>query len=462
MKKIIITVLLLGLIAGGYYVVRTRAHVTLSVLEGEMVTTRRGDLIVPITASGNIRPASVTKIKGEAGGEVVQTPFDVGQMVHKGDLIIRLDKSDEQRNVDRAKADYERASIAKERAEVLLKKSKDVGVRLAEARRDQAEAQKKLAEVDYNRIQELMDLGGGATHPMEVETSEARFHEAEATLKAAQAELDQAKDSAIEMANLDVQTAEESLETAKKTLEDAEERLRETTVLSPIDGMVVARHVQVGEVVQSGTTSFTGGTVLIEIADVSEIYAVVNVDEADIGQVRALAPEWARPGPTARHPASLPADVFDQATRVEVTVESFRDEEKFYGIIERISPQSEFLQAIATFKVWIRIVSDNRDKLVGLLNTQAEAHFTAKSVRDAVLVSYDAIQKDPNGEGFGVYVPVTKPGESRPEPEFRPCKFGVDNGIDVEVIKGLKEGEKVYTKLPRKTRREQEAEERAE
>jgi len=212
--------------------------------------------------------------------------------------------------------------------------------------------------------------------------------------------------------------------------------------------------------VQSGTTSLTGGTVLMEIADVSDIYAVVNVDEADIGEVRELAPPSAVPGPTATQPATLPAHVFDKNELVEVTVESF-PHEKFFGVIERIAPQSQLMQAIATFKVWIRITSDNKQELIGLLNTQAEAHFTVKSVTDAILVSYDAIKKDPNGEGYGVFVPVTNPETHKRDYEFRACKFGIDNGIDVEVIEGLQPGDEVYVRLPQKTQKEKEAEENA-
>jgi HlyD family secretion protein len=224
--------------------------------------------------------------------------------------------------------------------------------------------------------------------------------------------------------------------------------------------MVLTRNVQKGEVIQGGRTTFTGGTVLMEIADVSEIFAEVNVDEADIGQVRLLAPPSARPG-SSTQPASLPEGVIEKGEPVEVTVETFKDE-KFFGQIERISPQSENTGGIAKFKVRIRINSDNRDKLVGLLNTQAEAHFTAKSVRDALLVSYDAIQKDPNGEDYGVYVPFTPPGKDKAEAKFKKVKFGVDNGVDVEVKEGLKEGDVVYTKLPQKTQKEKDAEEKGE
>jgi HlyD family secretion protein len=213
--------------------------------------------------------------------------------------------------------------------------------------------------------------------------------------------------------------------------------------------------------VQSGTASLTGGTVLIEIADVSDIYAMVNVDEADIGLVRELSPPEARPGPPETQPAKmveLPEGTIEKSQKVRITVESFPDEE-FFGVIERISPQSEVVQAIATFKVAIRITSENRSMLIGLLDTHAEATFTSRSVIDKLLVPYEAVRGDPNSDAYGVYVAVPKRDGKGEEPEFRKCRLGMTDGISYEVIEGLEEGEMVYTKLPIKTRREQEEEE---
>jgi len=463
MKKLIIAIIVFVLLVGGYYYIRTHAQVTLGILEGKTTKAYRGDLERPIIASGKIEPATIVKIKGEASGEVVETPFNDGAMVRKDDVIVRLDPDDEQRNVDQAEADYESAKIALDQAKLAKKDRSEAGVAMAEA-------QVKQAEARYNRLKTELDFKRPLTQPSsgmptgvtieEWSMLEASGHEAEANVAAMRAQERQAR-LAVEQAALEIRTAKERVTTAEKRLEDARERLKETTVVSPIDGMVLSRLVQIGEMVQSGTQSLTGGTVLMEIADVSDIYAVVNVDEADIGEVRELAPPSAVPGPASTQPAELPDHVqFDKERLVEVSVESF-PQEKFYGVIERVAPQSQLMQAIATFRVWIRIASDNKSELIGLLNTQAEAHFTVKSVTDAILVSYDAIKKDPNGEGYGVYVSVMNPVTGKPDAEFKRCQFGIDNGEDVEVIEGLGEGDKVYTRLPQKTEKEKQAEEQA-
>lgn len=476
MKKFVTAVVIIALLGGAYYYLRTYARASLTMLEGETAVAHRGDLVVPITASGKIEPASVTQIKSEASGEVSEIPFEEGMIVENNDLIVRLDPDDEQRNVERAEAEFQRAEIALARAEISKQQAEEVGVPLAQAQLSQAEARRDIAQWDFNRVDELKKKGQEDlteyVNEYEYKNAASRLKEAEAMVQASGADLEKAQIT-VQLAEKEIAAAEQALETAGKQLEDTQERLAETEVMAPLEGMILRRHVQVGEVIQSGKTSLTGGTILMEIADISDIYAVVNVDEADIGQVHKLAPPSARPGQvSSTRPSTAPAtqaadekkmvefpeEILDKDEMVRLTVESF-PEEVFYGVIERISPQSEIVAAIATFKVRIRIVSENRDKLVGLLNTQVEAQFEVRSLRDVVLVSYDAIFKDPDGDSFGVYVPGKKEGQIRPDPVFVPCKFGPDNAIDVAVLEGIDEGQVVYTQLPKKTEQEREAEE---
>ncbi|NLX12165.1 MAG: HlyD family efflux transporter periplasmic adaptor subunit [Phycisphaerales bacterium] len=479
MKKVIIIILVTGAILGVYMLARG-FQVELSALQGETVKARRGDLVVPITASGKIEPANIVNIKSEASGTVVETPYVEGQMVAHGDLIVRLDEEDERRSVERADADFLRAQITLDRARISHRQSQEVGVMLAQARLDQAKARYALAEINFEKQKIILDTAPGASAPIEYKSHLQNLEEAKATVKAAEAELVQAH-IAVELAGKEVDAAEQTVQTAKKVLEDAQKRLRETEIRAPIDGMVLRRQVQVGEVILSGKTSLVGGTDLMQIADIGDLYAVVNVDEADIGMVHTLAPVSARPGhmqtpqgnpatqsgdsaETSVQTVEFPAGILDEDEQVELTVESF-PEEKFYGVIERISPSSEIVQAIATFRVRIRINSPNRDKLAALLNTQVEAQFTVHSLRDVLLVSYDAIKPNPDGEGFGVYVPVQTPGQPRPEPMFKRCRFGPDNAIEVAVLEVLdnemlKPGDDVYTRLPIKTEKERRQESR--
>ncbi|UCD28296.1 MAG: hypothetical protein JSV03_14610, partial [Planctomycetota bacterium] len=272
MKKLITTVIVLAVIVGGFFWLRKYARVSLSVLEGETAKTYRGDLVVPITASGNIKPASVTKIKGKASGEVVEIPFDVGEMVKGDDLIVRLDESDEQRNVDRTSADYERAKITYRQATITKEELEQVGVKLAAAKLKQADARFIRADATYRHNMPKTRPYDGLPRTVSAEEWDQIYsnrQEALAAKEAAEAERRKA-DIEVQKAEQDVKIAEQNEEAAKKAWEEADQRLKETKVYSPIDGMILAREVQIGEMVQSGTTSLTGGTILVEIADVSD------------------------------------------------------------------------------------------------------------------------------------------------------------------------------------------------
>lgn len=459
MKKLIVLFVIGAVIIGGYAYIHKYVRAPISAFKGETVETRRGDLLIPITASGHIRPASVTNIKGKASGEIVEIPHEVGAMVRQGELIVRLDETDELRNKQRAEADFQRAKIAWEQAQVREQEAETVGIPLAAAELAQLKAQQTLAQIDFDKQEELRARGDlKMASEMEYQMSLANLQKANAAVAAATVKVQQAK-LAASLAEHEVDAAEESKNAAGRILEEAERRFEETKIYSPLNGMIVEKHVQEGEVVQSGKTSLTGGTVLMQIADISDIYAEVNVDEADIGMVRDLAPESALPGirtstrpetDSANEPelATMPEGVIDMGQTVEITVESY-PEKTFEGKIERVSPQSEVMRAIATFKVWIRIVSDNKYLLERVINSQAQATFTSKSVTDAVLVDYEAMKPDPTQDGgYGVYVPTTGPDGEPGKPKFVPCKFGVDNRVEVQVIEGLDAGQKVYVKLP--------------
>jgi len=190
MRKLIGPLVLVVLLVTAYFVVKNYVRVPLSPFKPEFDTVRRGDLIVPITASGNIRPASVTNIKSKASGEVSELPFDLDQYVRKGDLVVRLDETDEKRNVARATAEYQRAVVAWQQAEIRKELNEKVGVELAKAELEKAQAQQDLAELEDERRQRLnaTDIIG----QYESDVVKAKYRQAKAATLAAKAQVDEA------------------------------------------------------------------------------------------------------------------------------------------------------------------------------------------------------------------------------------------------------------------------------
>ncbi len=251
MKKLIIAVLLLGAVVGAYFYVLWYVRAPMSWLAGKKATAVRGDLEVPITASGHIRPKSVTNVKSEASGEVQGIFFDLGDMVAKDDLIIRLDPSDEERNVERADAELQQAQVAWKMAQLEERQAREVGRPMAAAKIKQANARYTLTKSDYEarKEQEATDCASRK----ELSDKKAIMEEAEAQTMMAEAEKNQAE-LAVEIAIEKIKSAEQHKNAMQRLKEEAEERLDETEVKVPENGMVVARHVQEGELVMSGTT----------------------------------------------------------------------------------------------------------------------------------------------------------------------------------------------------------------
>lgn len=459
MKKLIIAIVFVAIVGGGYLWLRTQ-RLGFGVLDATFGEVRRGDLTIPIKASGKIQPKSKREIKSKASGEIIAVGFEAGQMVRDGDVLVKLKEDDETRNRDAAKETLTQAEIAVQMSDIDLRQRKDVALPAAASALQRAQAQLKRVTAEYEFKKKLRKENPDAIPQVEWLTAEAQYEIAQADVRTAEADVAKAKLS-ITAGEKDVERLRSAATAAEARYKDAEERLRETTVRSPINGMVLQRFRNVGEMIQSGTQSLTGGTVLMAIADVGEVYMVASVDEADIGKVREMAPAAARPGAdphAATQPTSQPLttqDTIKEDTPVEITVEAFPDEQ-FTGVIERISPESEIQAAVATFEVRIRITSPNRDKIRGLAGIQAEAKFTSVPVKNALLVPYEAVQRGPNG-GLGVYVPIKKPGSTDEEPEFRPCKLGSDNGTEVVMLSGVPEKQRVYTKLPVRTKSEKKA-----
>ncbi len=446
MKNIVILVLLLTSLGGGYYWMKQQ-RLSLEGLEGKTEKTMVGDLTLPITATGEIKPSRRVEIKAEASGEVVEIPKEPGDRVKAGDLLIRLNRDDEERSVKRARQDLEIAEARLKNAELALEKMKTADLQTAEAQvRDQA-GKVEYAEFQLKKFEDQPEI----SNPEELLRTRINYQSAKESLIQSQQRVEGIK-FAIPQAEQDVRQQKATRESADYNLADAEKRLSKTDIVAPIDGIVGDMRTQIGEIIQSGKTTFTGGTVLAVLLDIDRYVVRAEVDEADIGRVREIAPEWARPGvdSVVEMPDDLNEAAKGMADPPEITVEACRGE-KFYGVIQRIFPEPKLIQGVTTYPVEVVVTSNNRDKL--LSGMRAEVRFTSEKATNVVLVPNEAIKEGQKGQ-LGVYVPKANSKPQEKATEFVACRFGLDNGNYSEVIEGLKEGQEVYIKLPAKKEEE--------
>ncbi|MCG3137405.1 MAG: hypothetical protein HJJLKODD_01249 [Phycisphaerae bacterium] len=471
-----------------WLLLRSKGRLSMGMLEGEVATLKRGHLTVPIEASGTVEPKDRVDIKSEAGGTVIETPIEVGQLVTMNDLLVMLDPEDEQRLVDIARKVLDQSKINKDKAENLLAQREKTSLPLAQSRLKQISAELKYAEWLYLREKEFAEQNKDSSVDQLLQL-ETRYNSLVAQAEQASSDVTGAQLN-IELARKDVEQADLAVKKAQDDLLDAEKRLKETRILAPFNGMLVQLYQKKGAVIASGSSSFGGGTPLARMADVSELYVSAQVDEAEIGRVRDIAPPAARPGSTSiagmnPQPAdtgagdSQPADIENTddftdltGTPVRVTVEAFPNDE-FIGLIDRIEPEPDRTagQVVISYVVRIRLLpveqarelvaqykhlqkNDNEEVMEPsdirklFLGMQAIVEFLAESRDNVLLVPNEAVRIK-NGRK-GVCVPDlsnAEPGTKRAR--FQTFRGGLDNGMYTEVIEGLQENDTVYIKLPR-------------
>ena len=168
----------------------------------------------------------------------------------------------------------------------------------------------------------------------------------------------------------EIAKAEAQVAQAKAALENAEEDLRNSTIVSPIDGLVLSRDVNVGDAVSSILILGSQATLIMTLGDISEVYVQGKVDEADIGKV-----------------------YLDQPARI--VVESFKDK-KFTGKVTRISPLGKEKDNVTTFEVRVSISELPRGELKANMSANAEIMLEEKKnvlmVPEASLI-YDKDRK---------------------------------------------------------------------
>jgi HlyD family secretion protein len=356
----------------------------------KLAKVEKGDLAKSVVATGKVTPIIKVEVKSKASGIVKNLLVDYGDRVKKGQLLVQLDKVEIEAQVAQSKAaleaaeanltssqaDYERAKVDAEGPDVPpLKRAYDRAIGMA---KDGVVSASALDDAEKNYTM--------AVNKQNVAKAQVTVLKA----KIAQAQAQVAQDQA--------------------NLKQLDEQLSYTDIVSPIDGIVLSRDVQMGDAVSSILVLGSTATLVMTLGDTSEVYVKGKVDESDIGKVYL-------------------------GQRARIKVESFKDK-TFDGKVTKISPMGVEKDNVTTFEVRVSIQNPGGE---------LKAEMTANA--EIILEEHKNVLQIP--EGAIIYDKDKKASVEIPDPKGKDGKdkvavnIGISNGAKTEVLSGLKEGDQV-------------------
>jgi HlyD family secretion protein len=350
----------------------------------------RGDVARSVVATGQIQPITKVEVKSKASGIVEKLYVDINSRVTKGQQLAQLDQ---QEIVDQVAA--ARAQLAAAEA--------NVGTYEANIEQDKVNA---LAP----------DL------PMYKATLERNLEMQKEGVVSRQALDDANKDYLAALTRRDSSHAQIGVDSAKlkqaraqvlqsqASLKQLEEQLGYTTIVAPMDGVILSRDVEIGDAVSSILVLGSTATLIMTEGDTTQVYVQGKVDEADIAHV-----------------------YMNQPARIKV--ESFRDR-FFSGKVTKIAPMGVEKDNVTTFEVRVSIDNPGGELKA---NMTANAEILLDEHKGVLTVPENAVMYD-NQKNASVEIPDKTQKEGKRKIGV---KVGLSNGSVTEILGGLKEGDQV-------------------
>jgi HlyD family secretion protein len=427
-------------------------------VEAKSVTVR-------ITASGKVQPVQSVNISPKSPGLLADLNVEQGDTVKQGQIIARMDNSEIKMRILQYQANLAQAKAQLAESEA---GSRPEEIAQAKARVDQAQAQLAIIR-DGNRLQEIQQAQA------QVDSAKASVALTQSRVKRYQ---DLAKDGAISQDSLEQYVSENSK--AKANLEEAQRRLsllkvgnrnqdiqkqaaivnqeneglrklengnrpqeiarlkaavasaeaqlkqqqvqlEDTIIRAPFSGIVTQRYATVGgyvsPAISASSNASATSTSIVALAKGLEVLA--NVPEVDISQIK-------------------------QQQKVEITIDAY-PEEVFQGQVRLIAPEAVVDQNVSSFQVRVAI-NTGAEKLRSGMNV-SEVTFLGNNIKDALLIPQELIVTQKGKTGVWLL------GEKN-KPQFRLVTIGANIDNQIQVLDGLKAGDRVFIDLPKTKEKE--------
>ena len=330
--------------------------------EYRLASVEKGNVKAIVSSTGTLNPINTVKVGSQVSGTIKELYADFNSPVKKDEVIALIDPSFYEAQLGQARAQLliAKAGLQESRKSITAARA---GVESAEAQITSAQATLKEAELKYKRLSSLEN--GAIVAKSDLDTALAKRDNAQAAVEMAEAQLRSSK------ANLNrvlaqQKGAEALIEQRKASLNLAEIQLRYCTITSPISGVVIERHVDVGQTVAASLQSPT----LFTIAeDLSSMQVEADVSEADVGQIAS-------------------------GQDVEFTVDAF-PEQKFKAKVRQVRNSATSIQNVVTYKIIADVKNESHLLRPGMT---ANVNIITADVSDVLKAPNAAFRFKPPGE----------------------------------------------------------------
>ncbi len=350
----------------------------------------RGDLAKSVVATGKIEPMTKVEVKSKASGIVQKLLADYGEAVKKDQVLAELDKEEILAQVNQQKASLQASEAAARAADADLQRAKV----------DAEGPDIPMLKRAFERAQKMAKDGV---------VSESALDDAQRNYELAVNKQQLGRANVIS-ATSKLKQAEAQVAQAQALLAQKEKEYHNSTIVSPLDGVVLSRDVEVGSAVSSILVLGSSATLVMTLGDIREVYVKGKVDESDIGKVYLGQP-------------------------ARIKVESYKDR-TFSGKVTKISPMGVEKDNVTTFEVRVSI-----DNAKGELKSQmtANAEILLEEHKGILMVPEGALSYDKDRKA-SVQIPDANAKDGHKKVDVT---VGISNGSKTELLSGLKEGQQV-------------------
>jgi HlyD family secretion protein len=381
-------VLFVGFVVGG--IALARLVKGSSIDSNRLAKVTRGDVTRSVVATGQIQPITKVEVKSKASGIVEKLYVDINNQVKKGQQLAQLDQQE-----ILAQVDAQRAQLASAEANVSAYEAN-----IEQDKVNAAAPDLPMYKATLDRNLEMKKSGIVSQQALDDTNKEylaalTRRDSAKAQIGVDTAKLKQAHAQVLQ---------------SQASLKQLEEQLSYTTIVAPMDGVILSRDVEIGDAVSSILVLGSTATLVMTEGDINQVYVQGKVDEADIAHV-----------------------YMDQPARIKV--ESFRDR-TFNGKVTKIAPLGVQKDNVTTFEVRVSIDNPGGELKA---NMTANAEILLDEHKGVLTVPENAVMYD-NQKNASVQVPDSKQKDGVRKVYV---KVGLSNGSVTEIVSGLKEGQQV-------------------